>query len=79
MFKFINNFLKKIEEQNSKSFGSGKLDCCDLNKSKDASKKVDAKSKWWKWGDYNSIIVVATMSFSSVSVILNALRLKGFK
>lgn len=45
MMKFIKDFLKKIEVQNSKSFGSSKLDCCDLNKSNDATKKVDTKNK----------------------------------
>lgn len=32
MIKFLKNFLKKIEDQNNESFGTGKLDCCDLNK-----------------------------------------------
>lgn len=39
MLKFIEKFLKKIEDQNKKSFGEGKLDCCDLNKKDDAEKK----------------------------------------
>lgn len=41
MVKFIKNFLKKIEDQNSKSFGNGKLDCCDLNKKNSTSKNMD--------------------------------------
>ncbi|MDF2678091.1 MAG: hypothetical protein K0Q97_2428 [Bacillota bacterium] len=32
MFKFIENFIKKLGEENDKSFGNGKLDCCGLNK-----------------------------------------------
>jgi hypothetical protein len=32
MPKWLKNFLKRIEESNKKSLGSGKLDCCDLNK-----------------------------------------------
>lgn len=39
MLKFIKNFLKKIEEQNNKTFGKSKLDCCDLNKKNNTSKK----------------------------------------
>jgi len=40
MFKFIENFLKKIEEENNKSFGNGKLNCCDLNKGKSTVKNT---------------------------------------
>lgn len=32
MLKFIKNFLKRLEDANSKSFGDGKLDCCNVNK-----------------------------------------------
>lgn len=32
MFKFIENFIKKLGEANDQSFGNGKLDCCGLNK-----------------------------------------------
>ncbi|GAA3650603.1 LDCC motif putative metal-binding protein [Asaccharospora irregularis] len=32
MPKWLENFLKRIEEANKKNLGSGKLDCCDLNK-----------------------------------------------
>ncbi|MCS4465844.1 LDCC motif putative metal-binding protein [Clostridium botulinum] len=37
-------FSKKLEQQNSKSFGNNKLDCCDLNKSNN-NRKTDNKSK----------------------------------
>lgn len=42
MKKFLKNFLKKIEEQNTKSLGGGKLDCCDLNKSE--NKKINSNN-----------------------------------
>jgi len=37
MFKFIENFIKKLGEENAKTFGTGKLDCCNLNKPKDTN------------------------------------------
>jgi hypothetical protein len=45
MFKFIKDFLKKLEEANDKSFGSGKLDCCGMNKPNNLPKKVENKKK----------------------------------
>jgi hypothetical protein len=45
MFKFIKDFLKKLEVANDKSFGNGKLDCCGLNKPSNANKKADNKNK----------------------------------
>ncbi|GAA0730163.1 hypothetical protein GCM10008905_31120 [Clostridium malenominatum] len=42
MKKFLKDFIKKIADQNSKTFGNGKLDCCDLNKS---NNKVNDKNK----------------------------------
>lgn len=36
MFKFIEKFIKKLSEENEKSFGNGKLDCCELNKTQPA-------------------------------------------
>ena len=33
----INNYLEKMAEANKKSYGSGKLDCCDLNKKKNTN------------------------------------------
>ncbi|MDS1004157.1 hypothetical protein EXM63_10135 [Clostridium botulinum] len=42
MIKFLKKFLKKLEQENSKSFGTNKLDCCDLNKN---NKKVANKNK----------------------------------
>lgn len=32
MKKWLEKFLKKIEEANKKSFGTGRMDCCELNK-----------------------------------------------
>lgn len=40
MKNFFKNFLKKIADENKKSFGNGKLDCCELNKSKNVAKKI---------------------------------------
>lgn len=49
MIKFLKNyfknFIKKIAEENDKSFGNGKLDCCDLNKSNNAIKKTNTENK----------------------------------
>lgn len=39
MKNFIKNFLKRIADENKKSFGTGRLDCCDLNKSKNVPRK----------------------------------------
>jgi hypothetical protein len=41
MFKFIKNWLDRLAEENEKSFGNGKLDCCNLNKSTKSSSKND--------------------------------------
>lgn len=32
MKKMIKNWLKKLEAANKESFGSGRLDCCELNR-----------------------------------------------
>lgn len=45
MIKFLKNLIKKIEEENNKSFGSGKLDCCDMNKLSNTNKKTINKNK----------------------------------
>lgn len=42
---YFKKFIQKIADENSKSFGSGKLDCCGLNKTNNATKKSDAKDK----------------------------------
>ena len=34
MFKFIMDWLERLAKENEKSFGTGRLDCCDLNKPK---------------------------------------------
>jgi hypothetical protein len=41
MFNFIKRYLERLAEENKKTFGSGKLDCCDLNK----SQKVNVQSQ----------------------------------
>lgn len=45
MLKFLKNLIEKLAEENTKTFGTGRLDCCDLNKSNNISKKVDNKNK----------------------------------
>lgn len=40
MKKILKNFLKKIADENKKSFGTKKLDCCDLNKPKGVTQKT---------------------------------------
>lgn len=45
MFKFIEEWLKKLGEQNKKTFGTSKLDCCDLNRTNNASKKANKNKK----------------------------------
>lgn len=45
MKNFLKNFIKKIADQNSKTFGDGKLDCCGLNKPNNTSNKADNKNK----------------------------------
>ncbi|MGB4437867.1 MAG: LDCC motif putative metal-binding protein [Sedimentibacter sp.] len=34
MFKFIKNWLDRLAKENEKTFGTGRMDCCDLNKPK---------------------------------------------
>jgi hypothetical protein len=45
LFKFIKNFLKRLEEANEKSFGNEKLDCCGMNKPNNLPKKAENKNK----------------------------------
>ncbi|MEW9093488.1 MAG: LDCC motif putative metal-binding protein [Clostridiaceae bacterium] len=45
MKKFLKDFIKKIADQNSKTFGDGKLDCCDLNKTNNTNNKANDKNK----------------------------------
>jgi hypothetical protein len=33
--KSINHYLESMAEENKKSFGNGRLDCCQLNKKQD--------------------------------------------
>ena len=37
MFKFIKDWLERLAKENEKSFGNGRLDCCDLNKPKNTN------------------------------------------
>lgn len=41
MFKFIKNWLDRLAEENEKSFGNGKLDCCNLNQPKKPNSKTN--------------------------------------
>lgn len=40
MKEWFKNFLKKIEEANKKNFGTSRLDCCEVNKKSNGSKKL---------------------------------------
>ncbi|WP_312811564.1 LDCC motif putative metal-binding protein [Sedimentibacter sp.] len=44
MFKFIKNWLDRLAKENEKSFGSGRLDCCDLNKQKNINTQNSVKN-----------------------------------
>lgn len=43
MKKWIERFIQKVAEANKKSFGTQRMNCCDLNKKNEVSKKVDKK------------------------------------
>lgn len=49
MLNFIKEYfkksIKKMAEENEKSFGNGKLDCCDLNKSNNGAKEANSQNK----------------------------------
>jgi len=49
MFQFLKDYfkkaIKKMAKENEKSFGKGKVDCCDLNKSNSEFKKADIEDK----------------------------------
>lgn len=49
MLNAIKNYfkksIKKMAEENSKTFGNGKMDCCDLNKASNAVKKQNNSGK----------------------------------
>ena len=40
MFNFIKNWLDRLAKENEKSFGDGRLDCCDLNKPKNTNNQA---------------------------------------
>lgn len=37
MFKFIKNWLNRLAKENEKTFGTGRMDCCDINKPKNTN------------------------------------------
>lgn len=37
MFKFIQDWLDRLAVENKKTFGTGRMDCCDLNKPKNTN------------------------------------------
>ncbi|WP_186430546.1 LDCC motif putative metal-binding protein [Clostridium sp. BSD9I1] len=45
MKAFLKKFIRKIAEENDKTFGSNKLDCCGLNSNNDKNKKDSSKNK----------------------------------
>lgn len=45
MIKLLKKFIKNLAEENNKTFGSSRLDCCDLNKSNNNSKETSEKNK----------------------------------
>lgn len=44
MFKFIKDWLDRLAEENEKSFGTDRLDCCDLNKQNNTNTQTSAKN-----------------------------------
>lgn len=44
MFKFIKNWLDRLAKENEKSFGTGRLDCCDLNKPNNTNVQANANN-----------------------------------
>lgn len=49
MLNAIKNYfkksIKKMADENSKTFGNGKMDCCDLNRANNAVKKSNNGGK----------------------------------
>lgn len=43
MFKFIKNWLDRLAEENKKTFGAARMDCCDLNKPKSIQEITENK------------------------------------
>lgn len=37
--KSINKFLDELAKENQKTFGNGKIDCCNLNRTKNEAKR----------------------------------------
>ena len=42
MFKFIQRWLERLAKENEKSFGTGRMDCCDINKPKNTKTQASA-------------------------------------
>ncbi|MBM7871143.1 hypothetical protein JOC70_002641 [Clostridium pascui] len=45
MKAFFKKFITKIAQENNKTFGNNKLDCCGLNSDNDKNKKDGCKNK----------------------------------
>lgn len=45
VIKFIKDFIKRLGEENSKTFGDKRLDCCDLNRTNNTDKKTNNNNK----------------------------------
>lgn len=45
MKAFLKKFIRKIAEENDKTFGNNKLDCCGLNSNNVKNKKDGSKNK----------------------------------
>lgn len=45
MKAFLKKIIRKIAEENNKTFGANKLDCCGLNSNNDKNKKDGSKNK----------------------------------
>ncbi len=44
MFNFIKNWLNRLAKENEKSFGNSRLDCCNLNKSKNTNTQASTSN-----------------------------------
>ena len=40
MFKFIKNWLNRLADENKKTFGTGRMDCCEINKPKNTERQT---------------------------------------
>lgn len=42
--EYFKKSIKKMAEENDKTFGNGRLDCCQLNKASNAGNNLNKKS-----------------------------------